>query len=162
MVIAKPILVTIVRPVPIRAFGAVSAFNVENCGESATTVNPQITITNIKISYGMSNRIGEIRQQIPETRSITKATFALPYTFEAYPPATHPSAPAPMITNDHVDTLKPEWLDSAYLSKIKGMKVQSAYNSHIWPKYPNAACLKSFSLKIFITALKLNPELLFL
>ena len=67
-----------VRPVPIRAFGAVSAFKVENCGESATTVNPQITIISINISYGMSNRIGEIRQQIPETKSITKATFTLP------------------------------------------------------------------------------------
>ena len=35
-------LVTIVNPVPTNSFGADFAVRAENCGESATTVNPHI------------------------------------------------------------------------------------------------------------------------
>ena len=65
--IANPILVTIVNPVPTKFLGAVSAFKVENCGESATTVNPQMRRTEMNNTKGRSKRKIDNKQQIPET-----------------------------------------------------------------------------------------------
>lgn len=48
IVIAKPIDVTIVNAVPLLAAGADCATSVENCGESDTTVKPQINNINKK------------------------------------------------------------------------------------------------------------------
>ena len=63
---ANPILVTIVNPVPTNCLGAVSAFRVENWGESATTVNPQIKSIAINSMKGRSIRNMDNKQHIPE------------------------------------------------------------------------------------------------
>lgn len=66
IVIANPIDVTIVKAVPLFATGADWATRVENCGESDTTVNPQINNINRNITGERLKMTGEIRQHIPE------------------------------------------------------------------------------------------------
>ena len=66
MVIEKPMQLTIVSAEPISAFGALSAFGAENCGESPATVIPQIRRKNRNTGVGAENRNGEIKQQNPE------------------------------------------------------------------------------------------------
>ena len=66
IVMAKPIEVTIVNAAPLFSLGTDCATNVENCGESATTVSPQVEKINIKIEDENENTEGPIRQQIPD------------------------------------------------------------------------------------------------
>src|SRR5215203_659673 len=66
IVIAKPIEVTIVKAVPLFAAGADCATRVENCGESETTVNPQINKTNKKNPGEKLKIAGDNKQQTPE------------------------------------------------------------------------------------------------
>ena len=66
IVIANPIDVTIVNPVPLFAAGADWATRVENCGESDTTVNPQINKINRKKSEEKLKIIGDIKQHTPD------------------------------------------------------------------------------------------------
>ena len=67
IVMAKPIDVTMVNAVPLFVTAADCATRVENCGESDTTVNPQINKTNRKKTGDKLNVTGERRQHIPET-----------------------------------------------------------------------------------------------
>jgi len=52
MVIANPIQLTIVSPVPLNSEGAAAATKVENCGESDMTTIPQIHDNVRNISNG--------------------------------------------------------------------------------------------------------------
>jgi len=66
IVIANPIEVTMVNAVPLFSAGADCATRVENCGESETTVSPQITKIKMKIAGPKLKISGENKQQIPD------------------------------------------------------------------------------------------------
>lgn len=67
MVIAKPILLTIVSAVPWILSGAFWAIRVENIGESDTTVMPHITMKPMKMEVeGMAYMNGKSTQHIPD------------------------------------------------------------------------------------------------
>ena len=87
---------TIVRAEPLFSAGAVAATNAENCGESAAALSPQIIRKQIKIKFIDVNMNDEIKQQVQEMASATKATRALPIVFDSHPPTTQPTAPAEM------------------------------------------------------------------
>ena len=78
IVIAKPILFTIVNAVPLVSASAFCATRVENNGESAITTMPQ------KIRKAISNGSdiiiirGESRQHIPDKDNATAAVFLVP------------------------------------------------------------------------------------
>jgi hypothetical protein len=78
MVIANPMLFTIVNAEPRDSAGAFLATSVENCGESPTTANPQSSNSRINSQAGRPKSRGDPRQTIPETSSIPEATLALP------------------------------------------------------------------------------------
>ena len=66
IVIANPIEVTMVNAVPLFAAGADCATRVENCGESDTTVIPQINKINKKNAGERLKIKGDNKQQAPE------------------------------------------------------------------------------------------------
>ena len=82
IVIEKPMQLTMVRAVPIDAFGAVWATNVENCGESEITTNPQKNRKSRNKKGGISNAKRESKQQQPDANKEQKAILSLPYFCE--------------------------------------------------------------------------------
>jgi len=66
IVIANPIEVTMVNAVPLFEIGADCATRVENCGESDTTVIPQINNIDKKNSGERLKIKGDDKQQTPE------------------------------------------------------------------------------------------------
>ena len=93
--------VTMVSAVPLFSCGAAVATNAENWGESATTLQPQTSISKRKNGRGRRKKKGENRQQIPEASSAIKATFLLPFFLEISPPAIQPKLPDPIMMKDH-------------------------------------------------------------
>ena len=79
MVIAKPMLFTIVNAVPLVSDFVLWATSVENSGESATTIIPQKR-RNIMNTIGglQSMAIGDIKQQVPENANAVAAVFFEP------------------------------------------------------------------------------------
>lgn len=69
IVMAKPMLVTSVIMLPRRSGRANRETKVENCGESPTTVIPQISIKIEKIGNEKLTKKGKTKQQIPEVKS---------------------------------------------------------------------------------------------
>ena len=67
--IPKPILFTKVNPEPTNSLGAERAIIAEYCGESPTTTIPQKIRKNKKTVNGVQNIIGDIKQQILESKS---------------------------------------------------------------------------------------------
>src|SRR5260221_8258482 len=107
IVIANPIEVTIVRADPTSCGGANRAVNAENCGESPTTMMPQMTIALRKSASGNRKKSGDRKQQRPETRSWAHATRALPHRLEADPPNTQPLAPPAKTANAQNGAINP-------------------------------------------------------
>ena len=66
MVIANPMLVTIVKAVPLYSGMAVCAIKVENCGESAITQMPHRSIINVKAVTGHRKKLRDAKQHNPE------------------------------------------------------------------------------------------------
>ena len=79
MVIAKPILLTIVRAVPLVSATVFCATSVEKSGESAITTIPQ-NMRNVINSNSESILIinGETRQQKPDKNKAQAAVFLAP------------------------------------------------------------------------------------
>ena len=65
----------------------------------AITSNNDSPNDNLKIK-------GDNKQHIPEISSIQKATLALPFFKEIYPPMIHPKLPIPIMRKDHKETGK--------------------------------------------------------
>lgn len=79
MVMAKPIEFTIVRAVPLDAAGALFATNVENRGESATTVRPQKIRNATSKMFEPARKIsGDSKQQKPERKRAVPAVLLVP------------------------------------------------------------------------------------
>ncbi len=89
MEIAKPMLLTRVSRLPTASRGAFIAVSVENCGESPTTVVPQVASQSAKRRSPASSISGASRQQAPLAASCAPATLALPKRRTSSPPATH-------------------------------------------------------------------------
>ena len=101
---AKPMEVTIVNAVPLFSAGADCATKVENCGESAVTVIPQIIKKNKNKNGGNWKLMKESRQQIPDAIKAQKATFLLPMYCESSPPRMQPALPLAMMMKDQSGT----------------------------------------------------------
>lgn len=78
-VMAKPILVTMVKADPLFSATAVCATMEENCGESATTANPQINKKRKNKTGGNVKLNAATTQQQKDTSKAIAATFALPF-----------------------------------------------------------------------------------
>ena len=89
---------TMVKAVPLYSAGQVCATKVENCGESATTAIPHIKYATRTTPNGAKNNSGDTKHSSPEVNNVAKATQALPYRNEAYPPTTHPTPPLAIMT----------------------------------------------------------------
>lgn len=68
MVMEKPMQVTRVMAVPFCSGGAETATRAENCGESDTTVIPQITMRDKKMTVCALKNNGARMQQHPDKR----------------------------------------------------------------------------------------------
>ena len=104
IVMAKPMETTKLNAVPLFSCGAVAATNAENCGESATTKNPQIRKNDIKIIEEVSKNRGDRKQHKPEIISAITATFLLHVFFDTYPPVTQPILPIAIIKKLNKET----------------------------------------------------------
>ena len=106
MVIANPILLTIVNAEPFDVAGAFCATRVENKGESATTAIPQINIKAIKASVVLlNNKKGEIIQQTQDSNKTLEAVLLTPIRCDINPLMTHEILPEAIIKNDQNGTL---------------------------------------------------------
>ena len=105
-VIEKPMQVTMVKAEPLFSATAVCATMEENCGESATTENPQINRKEKNNTGGNAKLNAANKQQQKEISIAVNATFALPRFIVIYPPATHPTAPTAIMANDHKGIFK--------------------------------------------------------
>lgn len=82
IVIAKPILTTIVNAVPTTSLGALCATSTENCGESVITTMLHTNKNIIKMGRDKLNINGEIKQQMQELNNVVNATRSLPNRWE--------------------------------------------------------------------------------
>lgn len=138
IVIKNPILLTMVMAVARYSGMAFWATKAENCGESATTAMPHISMKIKKITVGKNGMSTESKQQVADVAKAQKASRALPHSSDNSPPNTQPAAPAAMMPNDQADTSNPFPVARLYNVTSTGAKAQKVYNSHMWPKYPNA------------------------
>jgi hypothetical protein len=110
MVIAKPMLVTMVSAVPFWDGGALRATRVEKSGESEITTIPQKR-RNAKNqdAFSQVNAQGRIRQQIPDRIKDRVATFFSPNLLERYPPKIQAGPPTPIIKKAQSEMGKSGW-----------------------------------------------------
>lgn len=134
MVMAKPMHVVIVMADPLTSGRAFCATKAENCGESATTINPQKIMIAKNNSCGKPNRKGDIKQQRPEQANATVATDLLPIFCEIKPPKRQPKNPEEIIISDQNEIEKSRPFNLLKMERLQGTNAQKAYNSHMWPK----------------------------
>ena len=106
IVIEKPIQFTIVNAVPLSCGVVLFATRLENKGESAITLIPQITKKMIKSVGDSWNMKGEIKQQKPEIDSAKIAIFLLSKRDDNVPPIIQPKLPIAIIEKDINEILK--------------------------------------------------------
>lgn len=97
MVMLKPMVLTIVKDVPLLLGSAYCATNVENKGESATTLKPQ----KIKKAINNGNEAhiknkGDNKQHNPDKNKAKAAVFLIPKYCEVYPAITQAKPPTPI------------------------------------------------------------------
>ena len=97
---------TIVKAVPRVVLAAYLATKVENCGESATTNIPQISMNAIKKTGFRLKSRGENKQQNPDIISEYIATLRLPDLWEIIPPNAQARLPMPMVRKEYKGTFK--------------------------------------------------------
>lgn len=122
---------TMVNAVPWFSGGAVCATNVENCGESVITVIPFSSNAASSTWIGAKrNKIGDKTERVVEIARLPKATLALPYLRDRWPPTTHPTDPIPMTQKaTRLDDRGPLWENcdwSRYACQKTGTQVQNA------------------------------------
>ena len=101
IVMAKPILVTMVIEVPLSSAMAFCATKVENSGESAITATLQISKNEIRIvSEGRTRINGDNKQHTQDTDNAIVATFFKPYFCEINPLPIQAKQPVPMTINE--------------------------------------------------------------
>src|SRR5262245_20466052 len=103
----------------------------ENCGESATTKNPQTARSPNPSAGGRTGNTGANKHATAEPASATCATNRLPRTRLTRPPTTQPTAPAAITTN------VPRYSGGPVIPSNPtrdGTRAQKAYNSHMCPK----------------------------
>ena len=106
MVIAKPMLFTMVNEVPFDWAGAFWATRVENRGESAITAMLHINRNiNNRVFEGFKSINGDIRQHNPDMVSAMEATFLAPNLCDTRPLNTQAKLPAAMIRKESRGTL---------------------------------------------------------
>ena len=134
MVMAKPMQLTNVKPVPFNSGGMEVATKLENCGESAVTAIPHKHHIPKNRKGDAEKRSGEHKQHSPEMDKATNATLLLPNFRESIPPIPHEIPPSMMTMPVHKETGM--LLDDIELKPViaKGVNAQNAYSSHIWPK----------------------------
>ena len=107
IVMAKPMLFTMVSAVPFISPAAFWATKVEKSGESAITAIPQKSKKAINtVSDSIANRNGERRQQAQESSKNINAILFVPKISERYPLSTQANPPIPMIKKDKTGILK--------------------------------------------------------
>lgn len=87
------------RAEPTASGGLAFADMAENCGESATTKNPQTPSRPNATTAGMDDSAGDAKQHSADPARATRATTRLPRVRLTRPPATQPSAPAAITAN---------------------------------------------------------------
>lgn len=126
MVIANPMHVVNVSDVPRESAGAFTATRAENCGESGTTVRPQMRINKRNNGRGKCHITGDNKQHIAEKSRAARATGKLPVRIEILPPAQQPKPPMAMTANDRRD---PCSIDNSrvlrYRFMIQGVSAQN-------------------------------------
>lgn len=136
IVMAKPMLLTIVSAVPLVSGSVLCATRVENNGESAITTIPQKSrkANNSKSEFPLIIS-GETRQHKPDKNKAKAAVFLVPNDCDIYPPITLAGPPMAMIRNDQTGILRSvSGCKLRYVANIMGTNAQKAYTSHIWPK----------------------------
>ncbi len=128
--IAKPMQLTKVSTLPTASRGAFCAVSVENCGESPTTVTPQMASHSANTGSGAVSSRGASAQHSPLTPSCNAATRALPQRRTASPPIAQPTKPAAITANAAAGTSPA----ASRVARIAGTSTQNVYSSHMWPK----------------------------
>ena len=106
IVMANPMLLTMVSEAPLEAGGALLAIRVENIGESATMVIPHIKRkTNKSGVVCVENTNGESKQQVQEINKAVVATFLGPVLNEIIPPKIQAIDPEAIIRKDTNETV---------------------------------------------------------
>src|SRR5829696_1065844 len=101
IVMKNPMEVTIVSAVPLYCRIVDCATRVENCGESETTVVPQINKKKRNKGCTRAKLSGAATQQKNDVTIEIKATLLLPILFEMIPPIIQPAQPAAMTKKLH-------------------------------------------------------------
>ena len=106
IVMAKPMLITIVIAAPFTSGGACCAFNVENKGESAVTDIPHINKnTNNNGNDGFNKINGDNKQQQHDVANAIVAVLFVPNRCEIIPPNAQDTPPDAMMRKDKNDVL---------------------------------------------------------
>jgi hypothetical protein len=135
MVIAKPMQFTIVMALPLEEGSALDATIVENNGESAITVKPQIKRKKSKTKgEAVARKNGDNKQQQKEIKSAMEAILFTPYFLDKIPLNTQAVAPKAITRKDQNDIRRSPLCALFQLASIKGRKAQNVYSSHICPK----------------------------
>ena len=100
MVMANPMLVTMVMAVPFISWLACWATSVLNKGESAITVSAQKIMYAKNRGLGNPKAKGEKRQQIPENNKKHVAILFVPNRSERKPPKAQAIEPRPITAKD--------------------------------------------------------------
>src|ERR1044072_2084976 len=114
-------------------FGSPSSVtHAENCAESATTLAPHTAAT-VKSSAGCApNRKPTTTQHAPLTTIAAEVTTVRPTLSASRPATTHPTAPAPMTTNEAASASDAPCPRAERLARIiTGAQVHIAYSSHM-------------------------------
>ena len=93
-----------VRAVPFCSPVVLAAINVENIGESATTVAPQKMRNKINTAIGKEKLSGDIMQQQHEHSNAMNAVFLTPVFCEKYPLAIQEIVPLAITTKEINET----------------------------------------------------------
>jgi len=125
-----------VSAVPTACAGTDSVTIALNCALSATTKNPQMSVSGASIHIDLPNRRPTSRQQLPLAASAIVTSRSRPSRSAVNPPQMHPAPPTAIVPNAISDTMpllgRDSTADAAALAARKaGIHVQNAYSSNM-------------------------------
>src|SRR6185436_2833758 len=123
-----------VSAVPTESAGATSVTIDENCAESETTKNPQISTRGRSSARLPWNTKPTTSAQAPLSAIDRFTTNARPRRSASQPPQTDPSAPIAIAADANAFTRPGPSDDADDAARKKGIHVHIAYSSHMWPR----------------------------
>ena len=130
----KPIEVWSVSAVPTACGGATSVTSALNCAESATTKNPQTSVSAKTSGNGARNAGPAARAHAPLASIARITTARYPMRPAAHPPQRQPSPPTPITAKPARSSARDPTPDPdamALAVRYAGTQVHIAYSSHM-------------------------------